>query len=202
MSPEAYQDYLHDLNDFYIGFTGKPKPDYITQYRDITYQHVCSIKSDKDNVVAEEDNNDDNDDDNDNYDDDNDDNKQRHVSMFEQYGIHLRNMIQEICKEVIPLSKLQEQLLIHIRKEHKEQREQKEQKQEINPSLTYPELKSMAEQIRMHIANMYLIIERDGKEGIELFERLLQTQLLKTAKRQLINLSLLYQDQDQDQENI
>jgi len=58
----------------------------------------------------------------------------------------------------------------------------------INPSLDYAGLQKLVELARKEIINLYLTCEKDFVDALEIFEAIVQKQVLDTAKAQLVNL--------------
>lgn len=58
----------------------------------------------------------------------------------------------------------------------------------INPSLDYNGLQKLVELARNEIINLYLTCEKDFVDALEIFEAIVQKQVLETAKAQLANL--------------
>ena len=175
MSERAKADYMRDLKNFYMAFTGKSEsevpPDLKTfsqiKMQDYKSTKGCSSENGKPfsksysgNIKDE---------------------------LFKKYAENLRNMIERA-------NLTQEQLLDVINEMFTYDVVDDKKLIRINPTLTETSLQLLVEKTRKIIVDMYINCERDFEMGVKLYEAIVENQILVTTEAQLKELERVAQE--------
>jgi len=175
MSERAKSDYVRDLKNFYMAFTGKSEseipPDLKTfsqiKMQDYKSTKGCSSENGKPfsksysgNIKDE---------------------------LFKKYAENLRNMIQRA-------NDTQEQLLDVINEMFTYDVVDDKKLIRVKPTLTETILQQLVEKTRKIIVDMYISCERDFEIGVKLYEAIVENQILVTTEAQLKELEKVAQE--------
>jgi hypothetical protein len=153
--------YDKDVNDMYITFTGHlQKPDHVKNFRDIKLRDYSKSKgcTSKSNVY------------NKTY--------KGSSTLFIQYANHIKNTIKSVQKNQELLSDILDVLFIINTND----------KISINPTLTDVKLTNLVSNTRKLIISIYSECEDNFTTGLELFEAIVEKQLMIVTKSQIEQL--------------
>lgn len=160
MSPEMKKTYDSDLDLFYVIFTGnKTKPDNIHKFSDIPLS-VCDkhIFLNKSILKHQYSNND---------------------GLLVDYANNIKQMIQKATISQQKLLDIINEMFSFIHAENNEKQFR------INPALTVNRLREITEKTRKLIIDLYINCELDYVNGAKIFEALVSSKILETAKKQI-----------------
>jgi hypothetical protein len=161
MTNETKQDYLNDLNNFYMLFTGeKVMPSNINKFsdiklRDYSKQKGCEMGKPVKGSLKE--------------------------VLFQKYALHLQKMVKKTNDN-------QDYLLDIINGIFTYDIVDGVKKIRINPNLTEKLLDDLVKKTRKIIVDLYLSCENDFIEGVKIYEAIVENQIRATTESQLNEL--------------
>lgn len=167
MSPEMAKAYQDDVKQFYKEFTGKEKvPDDIKSFSDIKLRAYhsspgCAPGGQFTKIYS----------------------GNLKDTLFKEYAKTVKTMIDNSKASQEKLLDILDDLFVFSY-----DRVESKHRIIINPSLDYAGLQKLVELARKEIINLYLTCEKDFVDALEIFEAIVQKQVLDTAKSQLVNL--------------
>ena len=169
MSPEMQAKYKADLQLFYKSFTGKDKlPSEYKKFSDIRlrdYHNSEGCQGAPNNQYLKE------------YVGSSSD------SNFKAYASHIQKMINNATNNQNALIKIIDQLFAFAENPQTQKKEIT-----INPNLTEDKLDQIVNMARDLIVKLYIKCENDFVKGLELFEAIVESQLMVVTQNQIKNL--------------
>lgn len=169
MSKISKEQFLKDLHEFYKEFTGESVvPSHVTKFSDIKLKNYsnflpsCKKNKTEDLDIA----------------------KRTHESLIE-YAKNLKQMISSAKIKQEQLLQIINKIFISVVDENNRQFIR------IHPRLTERDLQRLIEEARTIIVELYLKCESDFTKGIQLYEAIVESQILKTTQMQIHNLQKL-----------
>ena len=169
MSAATRERFLADLRTFYKAFTGEDEmPDSITKFSDIKLRNYNKTKGCQSNetikngkvVISKND------------------------ESFIKYATHLTQMIHNAANNQKKLLEVINELFVF----KPDPTDAKKNMIRINPKVTESNLDTLMERTRNIIIELYVTCEEDFTKGIELYEDIVERQVLKTTKEQISHL--------------
>mgnify|MGYP001207403477 CR=1 FL=1 len=117
--------------------------------------------------------------------------------LFKQYADHLNEMIVK--------SQKQESILLEVISEifsYWIDPEKKEKQLTINPKLTDETLKPLIDKTRETLIELYINCENDFQKGLEIFEAIIKSKMLETAKRKISKFDTLSDELTTNKTNV
>ena len=167
MSDTMKKTYQNDVNTFYKAFTGKSSvPPSIKKFSDIQLRDFAgSDGCKKDNLYTKE------------YE------GSANQSLFKKYANHIQNMIKTAQQNQNALLNILDQIFVW----NLDPAEQTKQIL-INPSLNEKKLDELIASSRQLIIKCYITCENDFIKGLEIFEAIVEKQIMSVTKSQIDNL--------------
>lgn len=163
MSEVSREQFLKDLHEFYIEFTGESEvPSTITKFSDIKLRNYSSLLS-----LPKR------------------DNRRRSDEALIEYASNLKQMISNTKKKQEQLINIINRIFVSVMDENNREFIR------INPDLRERDLQRLIEESRTIIVELYLKCESDFTKGIHLYEAVVESQILKTTQLQIRNLEKL-----------
>lgn len=178
MTARSRKDYERDVKIFYKTFTGKPCPPDIKTFaqiplRDYRSHRLCSIDTEMTTTEVAGDND-----------------TKTSTSVYQGKKLKERLMkkyANHIQKMLTNAEKKRNQLVAIIDKMFVFGVHPKTLKKEImvNPELDMKMLDTIVNMTRKHISELYADCETDFEKGVDIFEAIVQTQIMQTSQRQI-----------------
>tara|TARA_Y100000389_G_scaffold205125_1_gene263604 strand:+ start:7666 stop:8916 length:1251 start_codon:yes stop_codon:yes gene_type:complete len=166
MSNTMKKTYKRDVKTFYKEFTGNKKvPSHINKFSDIPLRNYHKLPECHKNGLY-----------NNTY------SGTTKNFLFRKYANHVKKMMQETEKNQKKLITILDELFIV------DNQNTTKKNIIINPNLTYTKLQTLVEKSRNPIIQSYISCEQDFLKGLEIFEAIVETQILQTTKQQMITL--------------
>jgi len=167
MTPEMQKVYQEDVKRFYMEFTGqKTVPEDIKNFSDIKLRPYHQSKDCGPGALFTK-----------SY------TGNLKETLFKKYADTVKTMITNTKTSQEKLLDILDDLFVFSY-----DRVEAKHRIIINPSLTYDGLQKLVELARQEITNLYLTCEKDFVDALEIFEAIVQKQVLDTTKAQLANL--------------
>jgi len=165
MSPETQQIYENDVRTFYKVFTGNSEvPDDIKSFKDIKlidYHNYKNCKGD-DAILKKE------------YTD------TKNSYLFSKYANHIKKMFENTEKNRGELLKILDFIFVYSKEGNYIK---------INSKLTSSFLDKIIVDARNVISRLYLQCQNDYKEGLKIYQAIIETKIYETTKSQIENLN-------------
>jgi hypothetical protein len=173
MSDKMKQQYLLDVEVFYKAFTGNAnKPTNILKFQDIKLRDFASSKGCGANNIYTQ-----------SYEGASD------QTLFKQYATHIQQMIQTAQQNQDALLQILDQLFVW-----KLDKDEDTKQISINPALNENTLDELIVTARNLIIKCYITCETDFIKGLEIFEAIVEKQIMTVTKSQLDNLEKTIQE--------
>jgi len=175
MSPETQKEYENNVREFYAQFTGnKEVPESIKEFRDIKLKDYskspqCATNAQSAGKFTSELKND----------------RTERYTLFSKYAQHVQSMMRNANKNQEKLVQIINQLF--EKKSHPNEAESVR----IHKDLTEAKLQQLVVDARKLIIELYLKCEMDYQEGLNIYEAIVQSSIVKTTEKQLRELTLL-----------
>lgn len=173
MSDNMKKLYNSDVETFYKSFTGNSeKPEEVKEFSDIKLRDFKSSEGCKpDNVYTKS------------YE------GSRSQNLFKEYAAHVQKMIQNAQQKQNALLFILEEIFVW----NLDTIDEKKQIS-INPALTETKLDEIIAKARELIINCYITCENDFVKGLEIFESIVEKQIMTVTKSQIERLEKTIQD--------
>jgi len=167
MSPEMQKKYEEDVKLFYKEYTGHSTvPDNIKNFSDIKLREYHKSKGCERGGIYTK-----------GY------TGTLKQQLFQKYAEHVSKMVERTNASQDKLLAIIDELFVFSF-----DKVEKTKRIIINPSLTESKLQTLVDQTRQIIVNLYLTCERDFVTGLEIFEAIVEKQILDSSKAQLTAL--------------
>ena len=173
MSDNMKKKYAADVETFYKVFTGNStKPDSVTNFSDIKLRDFASSAGCKKDSIYRQ-----------SYD------GSREQALFKQYAEHIQKMIKRAQDNQNALLAVLDAMFVW-KLNHADQRKLIL----INPGLNEESLDKLIADARKLIINCYITCENDFIKGLEIFESIVEKQIMDVTKSQIDRLEKTIQD--------
>ena len=109
--------------------------------------------------------------------------------LFKKYADHVKKMMQTTEKKQNKLLSIIDKLFVFSLNPETQYKEVV-----VDPKLTEKELQKIVEKTRKLIVDLYLTCENDFLDGLEIFEAIVEKQILDTSKEQIKELEITIED--------
>ena len=173
MSDNMKKLYASDVDAFFKAFTGNAeKPDTVKQFSDIKLRDFKSSEGCKPNNVYTK-----------SYE------GSRDQNLYKNYASHIQKMIQTAQQNQNALLSILEQIFVW----NLDTLDEKKQIA-INPAISETKLDEIIGNARKLIINCYITCENDFVKGLEIFESIVEKQIMTVTKSQIDRLEKTIQD--------
>jgi len=171
MSPETQKEYENNVREFYVQFTGnKEVPESITEFRDIKLKDYSKLPQCGTNMRNAG-----------QYTSELKNDSTERYTLFSKYAQHVQTMMLNANKNQEKLVQIINQLF----------EKQPDSSIRIHRDLNETKLQQLVVETRKLIIELYLKCEMDYQEGLNIYEAIVQSSIVKTTDKQLRELTLL-----------
>jgi hypothetical protein len=173
MTDLTKKEYEKDVEFFYKAFTGKTCPPHIKTFgqiplTDYTKHRLCDATLQSNTTTGD-----------DNNTSDFQANKIK-KRLLKKYAIHIRDMLKAAETKRNKLLSVIDKLFVFGKHPQTQKKEIM-----INPSLTIEQVDKLSVETRNHIKELYAECEKSFAKGLDIFEAIVQAQILQTSKNQI-----------------
>ena len=171
MSTETQKEYENNVREFYVQFTGnKEVPESIKEFRDIKLKDYSKLPQCGTNIRNAG-----------QYTSELKTDSTERYTLFSKYAQHVQNMMLNANKNQEKLVQIINQLF----------EKQPDSSIRIHRDLNETKLQQLVVETRKLIIELYLKCEMDYQEGLNIYEAIVQSSIVKTTDKQLRELTLM-----------